>query len=123
MTSAHTTGSTSTFLRRARTLAALGAASLALVAASPASAETKRPTDKNGKQSCIVNRTDDGVGEYVPHGTVRTRKLPDGSTETATCNDGTWEPNAKTIYAGGIKTTHAVSYKGSIYYYSNAPTH
>ena len=101
---------------RTTILALLGAASLALVAASPASAiyrssdltEVEAPTetlilestnetpvDKNGKKSC-----QDKTGDWHPHGTTYVLTKIDsegkGVTYTMKCEDGqwngTWEP-------------------------------
>jgi hypothetical protein len=54
------TDPTRSLLRRATAIAALGAASLALIAAVPASAEEKPPVDKNGKKSCYLKTFSDG---------------------------------------------------------------
>jgi hypothetical protein len=101
---------------RATILAALGIASLALVAASPASAiyrdyeansyeaptttrtvdsQNTTPVDENGKKSCR-----DKWGDYHPHGTTYVLTKIDsegnGVTYTMKCEDGqwngTWEP-------------------------------
>jgi hypothetical protein len=92
------------------TLLALAVISLALVAAAPASAisrsyettmeepptiertvnQTKTPVDENGKKSCEYRKWDGSVGWY-PHGTEITLKRPDGTKQTAKCNDGEWE--------------------------------
>jgi hypothetical protein len=101
---------------RATILAALGVATLALVAASPASAiirnsetssyesptrtyvvesQNETPVDKNGKKSC-----QDKFGDYHPHGStyVVTKIDADGKGVTyyLKCEDGqwngTWEP-------------------------------
>ena len=97
-------------------LAALGVTSLALVAASPASAiyrdyeansyeaptttrtldsQNTTPVDENGKKSCR-----DKWGDYHPHGTTYVLTKIDsegnGVTYTMKCEDGqwngTWEP-------------------------------
>jgi hypothetical protein len=101
---------------RTTILAALGAAGLALVAASPAGAinrsyeptsyesptitrtvdsQNTTPVDENGKKSC-----QDKTGDYHPHGTTYVLTKIDsegkGVTYTMKCNDGqwdgTWEP-------------------------------
>lgn len=97
---------------RARILAALGVTSLALVAASPASAISRSyeptdgdaptpttrtvyqtnetpPVDENGKKSCAFKKWDGGTG-YYPHGTTITVTLPDGASKTMKCDDGDW---------------------------------
>jgi hypothetical protein len=101
---------------RTAILAALGVASLALVAATPASAiirnsdtssyesptrthavesQNTTPVDENGKKSCR-----DKWGDYHPHGTTYVLTKIDaegnGVTYTMKCEDGqwngTWEP-------------------------------
>jgi hypothetical protein len=93
-------------------LAVLGAASLALAAATPADAiyrsyeptEVEAPTktrtlentnetppvDENGKKSCAYKKWDGGTG-YYPHGTVITVTLPGGGSKSVKCVDGEWE--------------------------------
>jgi hypothetical protein len=94
-------------------LAILGAAGLALLAATPADAIIRSyepadteapaitrtvventnetvPVDENGKKSCEYRKWDGGTG-YYPHGTVITVKLPDGASKSMKCNDGDWE--------------------------------
>lgn len=96
--------------RPATILAALGVTSLALVAASPASAiygdyeagsedppvteHTRNqqsqdpPVDENGKKSCQVK------GEFatywVPHGSTIIRESSNGSRQKQQCEDGSW---------------------------------
>ena len=94
-------------------LAVLGAAGLALLAASPADAiirtydpaETEAPAitrtvaentnetvpvDENGKKSCAFKKWDGGTG-YYPHGTVIKVTLPNGASKSVKCVDGEWE--------------------------------
>jgi hypothetical protein len=83
------TGPTGSLLRRAGALAALGAASLALIAAVPASAtDDKPPTDKNGKKSCALT-SESGGTVWVPHGTTVTVHFKSG-TQKEQCRDGDW---------------------------------
>lgn len=95
----------------ARLLVALGAASMALIAASPASAisrsyegmdeatTTQRtldttnetpPVDENGKKACAVAKYPSG-DQLFPHGTTITVTVPNGGSVTVKCNDGEWE--------------------------------
>jgi hypothetical protein len=79
--------------RRAKALLALGAASLALIAAVPAGAtDDKPPVDKNGKQSCkVMTNLAEGTYYWAPHGTQLTRVNPtSGRKQTETCDDGSW---------------------------------
>ena len=103
--------STRTRRHHARPLVALAAASMALIAASPASAisrsydttdepiTTQRtldttnetgPVDENGKKSCGVAK-DGGGYQWFPHGTTITVTVPNGGSTTVKCNDGDWE--------------------------------
>ena len=75
--------------RRAKALVALGAATVALIAAVPASAtDDKPPVDKNGKKSCPLT-TSSGGTYWVPHGTTLTVDHVD-STQKEQCIDGDW---------------------------------
>jgi hypothetical protein len=100
------TDPTRSLLRRATALAALGAASLALMAAVPASAtDDKPPVDKNGKKSCYLKDYDDGHDRYTlwaPHGTTLAVHTPvaDGP-KTKTCDDGVWK-YLRTSHDGGL---------------------
>jgi hypothetical protein len=76
--------------RRAKALLALGAASLALIAAVPATAtDDKPPVDKNGKKSCRL-MTGTSVTYWVSHGTTITVQFGDGTTQKQWCDDGAW---------------------------------
>ena len=103
--------STRTRRRHARLLVALGATSMALIAASPAGAISRNyespdgaittqrtldttnettPVDENGKKSCAVARYGGG-DQWFPHGTTITVTVPGGGSTTVKCNDGEWE--------------------------------
>lgn len=103
--------STRTRRHHARLLVALGAASMALIAASPASAISRSyeitdeptttqqtldttnettPVDENGKKSCAVAKYPSG-DQWFPHGTTITVTVPNGGSVTVKCNDGEWE--------------------------------
>lgn len=94
--------------RRAKALVALGTASLALIAAVPASAANdKPPVDKNGKKSCLLHRVSEPDGStwdyYVPHGTTLKITMWNGGAapKTRTCDDGEWKYQ-RTAHDGGI---------------------
>src|SRR5262245_14891745 len=75
--------------RRAKTLVALGAASLALIAAVPASAtDDKPPVDKDGKKSRRL-MTGPSDTYWVPRGTTLTAQWG-GTQQKQKCDDGTW---------------------------------
>ena len=98
-------------MRTRKLLVALGATSMALIAAGPASAISRSyeatnepvttqqvleapnetpPVDENGKKSCAIRRFDDGGIGWLPHGTTITLTLPNGKSKTVKCVDGDW---------------------------------
>lgn len=79
-------------IRTARALVAIGALSLGLGAASPASGADNNttPVDKDGKKACLVSTSPDGTKQWSPHGTKIITQWKDGYTRTEECKDGTW---------------------------------
>ena len=109
---------------RLRILAALGAASLALIVASPANAiyrsyepgdgeepviqRTLNTDDTSGKKGCTIDiKGPDGKVQssitYAHGYSFSTVNKATGKTHTFTCNNGTWEETvSSTIPTGGL---------------------
>jgi hypothetical protein len=75
-----------------KTLTALAAAAVTLVAAGPASAESKNPTAP-AKKGCEIQLKGPGAGQSVvyQHGYSFSILAQDNKTHTYTCNDGEWK--------------------------------
>jgi hypothetical protein len=96
-----------TGIRTTKALVAMGAISLALVAAGPANAaDSAPPVDKNGKKSCSITDTQTGTTRWVPHDTTVIHEFKDGFRQKETCNDGQWE----ITYMPPPSTTYDLSY-------------
>ena len=81
--------------RRAAVLSALGATSLVLLAAGPASATPKQTgTPRKG---CTIYSIASGVTYTVPDGTTVTRTSAAGKTQSQTCDNGTWTFSVVTV--------------------------
>ena len=86
-----------------RTLIAVGSASLALVAAGPASAQDAKPLDPNGKPMC-GKTTSDGETRWFRQGETIKETDVDGKTTTKKCStDGKWV----VVPAAGMSPTGA----------------
>jgi len=86
---------------RRTALAAVSAVAVALVAAGPASAETKTPAAP-AKKGCEVQLKGPGAGQSIvyPDGYSFSVQAQDNKTHTYTCNDGAWKETVA-LTAGG----------------------
>jgi hypothetical protein len=75
-----------------KTLTALAAAAVTLVAAGTASAESKNPTAP-AKKGCEIQLKGPGAGQSVvyQHGYSFSILAQDNKTHTYTCDDGSWK--------------------------------
>ncbi len=71
--------------RNAKALVVMGAVSLALVAAGPASANDSQPT--SGGKRCVL-KLPNGASDIYEHGDTVTISGSDGTTTKWKCNDG-----------------------------------